>query len=121
VELPIEAPLRIAHLSDLHLSGFSGRQRRVVEILERESPDLIAITGDVLSEGASFDQVKIALTAFHAPLGVWLVGSGEYISGWYQKRASRMYVSRGIGMTILPFRLLCRPEVALVTLNPARP
>jgi predicted MPP superfamily phosphohydrolase len=52
---------------------------------------------------------------------LWLPrGSGEYISGWYEKRTSRMYVSRGIGMTILPFRLLCRPEVALVTLKPAR-
>lgn len=40
-------------------------------------------------------------------------GSGDYVSGWYQKQKSYMYVSRGIGTSVLPIRFLCRPEVAV--------
>ena len=39
--------------------------------------------------------------------------SGGYEAGWYQEGESRMYVSRGVGTSILPVRFLCRPEVAL--------
>lgn len=41
-------------------------------------------------------------------------GSGDYVSGWYQKQNSYMYVSRGVGTTVLPIRFLCRPEVAVI-------
>jgi predicted MPP superfamily phosphohydrolase len=29
-----------------------------------------------------------------------------------------MYVSRGIGTTLLPVRLACRPELAIISLEP---
>lgn len=38
-------------------------------------------------------------------------GSGEYLKGWYRKNNIPMYVSRGVGMTILPIRFGSRPEV----------
>jgi uncharacterized protein len=45
---------------------------------------------------------------------IWLpAGSGTYDQGWFKKETSSMYVSRGIGMTGLPFRLLSRPEIAV--------
>lgn len=51
---------------------------------------------------------------------LWLPpASGSFGSGWYSANASRTYVSRGIGMTIYPFRLGCRPELALFELQPA--
>ncbi|OFZ79225.1 MAG: hypothetical protein A2583_01045 [Bdellovibrionales bacterium RIFOXYD1_FULL_53_11] len=45
-------------------------------------------------------------------------GSGEYIAGWYPGGKSRMYVSRGIGNSILELRFGCRPEIAVFTLQP---
>lgn len=49
----------------------------------------------------------------------WLpAGSGGYLAGWYEEKGSRMYVSRGLGMTYLPARFLCRPELAFITLVP---
>jgi hypothetical protein len=55
---------------------------------------------------------------FWGPL--WLPhGSGGYEAGWYENGDSRLYVSRGLGTSILPVRLLCRPELALITLEPS--
>lgn len=45
-------------------------------------------------------------------------GSGPFDAGWYESRGTRMYVSRGIGTSILPVRFLCRPEIAIVDLIP---
>ncbi len=43
----------------------------------------------------------------------WLPpGSGEYVSGWYGLADSKLYVSRGIGTSILSARLFARPEIA---------
>lgn len=42
-----------------------------------------------------------------------------YAWGWYRRGAAAMYVSRGIGLTFLPVRLLARPEVAIVDYLPA--
>jgi len=49
----------------------------------------------------------------------WLPeGSGPYLAGWYSKDGAQMYVNRGLGWTALPIRLLCRPEVTIITVEP---
>jgi uncharacterized protein len=49
----------------------------------------------------------------------WLPkGSGPFLEGWYEEKDSRMYVNRGIGMSELPVRFRCPPEVAFITLEP---
>lgn len=48
-------------------------------------------------------------------------GSGDYVDGWYESKGSRMYVSRGIGTSVVAARFFCRPEVTLLTLVPASP
>jgi predicted MPP superfamily phosphohydrolase len=226
VSAPIERPLKIAHLSDLHSSGVDFRERRLLRLLEREKPDVIVISGDSLAPRGSYEQAGEVLSRLRAPLGVWLVrgnwenwhrlenehqyygklgvsfllnesaevapnvwliglddptfghadlaaalkivsresfriavfhsprffessagsydlalaghshggqvripflkplwlppGIGPYVEGWYEKDGSRMYVSRGIGMTLLPIRFFCRPELAIITLAPER-
>lgn len=48
---------------------------------------------------------------------LWMpVGSGHYDAGWFTADGARLFVSRGIGMSVAPLRLLCRPEAALITL-----
>lgn len=45
---------------------------------------------------------------------LWLPeGSGNYVAGWYQRGANRMYVSRGVGNSIIEMRFACRPEVTV--------
>lgn len=48
----------------------------------------------------------------------WLPsGSWPYLEGWYEEKHSRMYVNRGVGMSDIPARFLCRPEVTFITLE----
>jgi predicted MPP superfamily phosphohydrolase len=50
---------------------------------------------------------------------LWLPkGCGRFVEGWYESRGSKMYVNRGLGMSNLPIRFLCRPEVSFFTLHP---
>jgi predicted MPP superfamily phosphohydrolase len=171
---PVAAPVRLVHLSDLHVTRFGFPERRVLELVEREKPDVIVVTGDVATPTGEPAEYRKILGRLHAPLGVWFVlgnwdhwrpiphqerffaacgvhllvnesaellpgvwlagfddpGSGAcdvaatvatccFVSGWYTHRASRLYGSRGIGTSILPFRFCCRPEIAVMTLEPS--
>jgi uncharacterized protein len=59
-------------------------------------------------------QVRIP---FLPPL--WLPkGCGRYVEGWYKEDGTKMYVNRGLGMSNLPIRFYCRPEVTFFTLHP---
>lgn len=40
-------------------------------------------------------------------------GSGRYLRGWYENNQSLMYVSKGIGTTILPIRFGARAEASI--------
>lgn len=40
-------------------------------------------------------------------------GSGRYVDGWYRGGLPHLYVSRGIGTSILPIRFGAPPEIAL--------
>lgn len=44
-------------------------------------------------------------------------GTGKYIQGWFEKEGSKLFVSRGIGTSILPIRFFCAPEVAIVDIT----
>jgi predicted MPP superfamily phosphohydrolase len=227
----VAAPLKIAHLTDLHTHGIGRRERRMLEILAEEKPDLIVITGDSLgqlgprgSHSSNYAECKDVYEQLHAPLGVWFVrgnwetwdpfrgekafyqdagvhfllnasesarpdvsiigvddpstgtpkldaaladapagsytialfhspgyfdrvagrvnlclsghthggqvrlpffrpfwlpsGCGRYVEGWYTEQGSKMYVSRGIGTSVIPARLLSRPEIAFITIHP---
>jgi predicted MPP superfamily phosphohydrolase len=227
----VAAPLKIAHLTDIHTHGMGRRERRLLEILAEEKPDLIVITGDSLgqlgprgSHAGNYADCKDLYERLHAPLGVWFVrgnwenwepfhgerafyqdagihfllnasesprpdvlivglddpstgtpkldaaladapaGSytialfhspgyfdrvagrvnlclsghthggqvrlpflrplwlptncGRYVEGWYTDQGSKMYVSRGIGTSVIPARLLSRPEIAFIMIHP---
>ncbi|QGY39155.1 metallophosphoesterase [Pseudodesulfovibrio cashew] len=43
----------------------------------------------------------------------------RYTDGLYRKGGTAMYVSRGLGNSIIPLRLNCPPEIAFLTLEPA--
>jgi predicted MPP superfamily phosphohydrolase len=92
VQASLVAPLRIAHITDLHTYGFGRRERSLLAILERERPDVIVITGDTVIDGdlfgpkpvrpddPSYSRAAEVLRRLHAPLGVWTVkGNWEAI------------------------------------------
>ncbi|MBD1261175.1 metallophosphoesterase [Maribacter polysiphoniae] len=53
------------------------------------------------------------ITFFGRPL-MTPYGSGEYVKGWYPGETSQMYVSKGVGTTILPIRFGARAEASIL-------
>lgn len=48
----------------------------------------------------------------------WLPpGCNGRVEGWHQSGPHRLYVNRGLGWSFLPFRLNCRPEIAVIEWN----
>jgi hypothetical protein len=45
----------------------------------------------------------------------WLPpGCNGRVAGWHESGRHRLYVNRGLGWSFLPFRLNCRPEIAVI-------
>lgn len=44
-------------------------------------------------------------------------GTGKYISGWFSVGNAKIFISRGLGNSILPIRFNCRPELAFIKVN----
>ncbi len=44
-------------------------------------------------------------------------GSGRFVSGWYDISIGRAYVSCGTGLSVIPARFACRPELPIFTLR----
>ncbi|GAB4144566.1 MAG: hypothetical protein Fur0021_01240 [Candidatus Promineifilaceae bacterium] len=70
------APLRLLHVSDLHVERLSRRERWVLALARQANPDLILITGDYLNLSYVYDEAAQAasrqvLRQFAAPLGVY--------------------------------------------------
>ena len=225
IQAPLATPVKVAQLSDLHTHGIGRNERRTLEILAEEKPDLIVDTGDCLGNLAgNYEMCKQFYQKLDARLGVWVVrgnwendlpvhrervfyaesgvhilvnanasprpdfslmglddfisgkprldaalsgvpagvyrialfhspayfdqiaghvnlciaghthggqvrlpfvrplwlprGCGRFVEGWYEEKGTRMYVNRGLGMSNLPIRFLCRPEITFFTLHP---
>ncbi|MCO4773669.1 MAG: metallophosphoesterase [Deltaproteobacteria bacterium] len=238
-ESGLRAPLRIAHVTDLHTEGMGGREEKVMRLLRQEAPDVIVVTGDTVTTdgtGAGYRAVWSGLVGVGARRGVlnvrgnweyWVTGAlrtegratpagssermadsvgvltlvnrstalrddlwvlglddplagqpdreatrqgvpgdvyrvglmhspeiagefaqdvdlvlaghshggqivlpllgspylppgvGTFVGGWYEEHGTPIFVSRGIGTSVLPVRFNCRPELAIIDLVPA--
>lgn len=45
-------------------------------------------------------------------------GSGKYVQGWYEVNKSKLYVSRGLGNSLLDIRFNCLPEISVFEIVP---
>jgi predicted MPP superfamily phosphohydrolase len=73
------SPMRVLHLSDLHLRGGQRRKRRFIAGLARLQPDLVIVTGDFLGDADSVPPVVDAVTAIPARVAaLYVLGSNDY-------------------------------------------
>ncbi|NGQ97095.1 metallophosphoesterase [Brevibacillus sp. SYP-B805] len=76
-------PLRILHLSDLHMENLSVKASAIVDHLKGEPLDLIAITGDLLDRAKNIPaavQYVAALQQLNPQLGTYIVfGNHDYV------------------------------------------
>jgi predicted MPP superfamily phosphohydrolase len=100
-------PIRVLHLSDLHVERWGQREDRVLELVRAAAPDLIVLTGDYVSLSCVDDPVahvhaRRLLAALSAPAGVFAVLGSPPVD----RNSSRLFDG-------LSIRLL-RDEVAIV-------
>ncbi|MEM8529263.1 MAG: metallophosphoesterase [Chloroflexota bacterium] len=83
--------LRIGQITDMHL-GLAQTERNVnwvVEQMQREKPDLIVITGDLVHKKAAIPNITHLLCRLDAPLGIYAIpGNHDYWEGLADVRAA---------------------------------
>lgn len=75
---PGSEPIRILHLSDLHLTPGQRDKQRWVAALARLAPDLVINTGDNLAHRRAVPDVLAALGPLLALPGLFVFGSNDY-------------------------------------------
>lgn len=82
VQVPVlragDRPLRVLHLSDLHLTPEQRRKREWVRSLAGLEPDLVVNTGDNLAHPEAVPDVLDALGPLLERPGVFVLGSNDY-------------------------------------------
>jgi predicted MPP superfamily phosphohydrolase len=77
--LPADAePLRILHLSDLHMMPEQHRKQQWVAALAGTDPDMVVVTGDNLSDPDAVPAVLRALDPLLSLPGAFVFGSNDY-------------------------------------------
>lgn len=71
-------PIRVLHLSDLHMAPWQRDKQEWVSSLARLKPDLIVDTGDNLSHEDGLTGIRAALETFRGTPGVFVHGSNDY-------------------------------------------
>ncbi|MCC6801387.1 MAG: metallophosphoesterase [Anaerolineae bacterium] len=71
-------PLRLLHISDLHVERTTERERRLNALIESLQPDVIVFSGDFVSLSYTHDaqakaDIRSILSEWRAPLGVFCV------------------------------------------------
>lgn len=75
---PGSLPLRILHLSDLHVTPRQQRKMRWLGELARLVPDLVALTGDVLAHPDAATPLRRALAPLYGFPGIFVPGNNDY-------------------------------------------
>ena len=82
VEVPLlpagQRPLRVLHLSDIHLVPTQERKRAWLADLARLEPDLVVNTGDNLAHPDAVEPLLAALGPLLERPGVFVLGSNDY-------------------------------------------
>jgi predicted MPP superfamily phosphohydrolase len=91
--------LKIAQLSDIHLSGYMTREqvRRAVDMANELAADLTVVTGDFIT-GASDPLADCIeeLSALQAPLGVWGCNGNHEIYARAEDAAQHLFAQAGM-------------------------
>ncbi|CAB4697852.1 unannotated protein [freshwater metagenome] len=77
---PGQRPLRVLHLSDLHMTPGQRRKQEWLAGLASLQPDLVVNTGDNLSHRDAVPVVRDALGALLDVPGIYVLGSNDYFA-----------------------------------------
>jgi predicted MPP superfamily phosphohydrolase len=75
---PGSAPLRILHVSDLHITPNQRRKQEFIRDLARLRPDLVVNTGDTISHARAIPAIMRSLEPLFEFPGVFVPGNNDY-------------------------------------------
>jgi predicted MPP superfamily phosphohydrolase len=75
---PGSAPVRVLHISDLHMAPWQRGKQDWIRSLAAWKPDLIVDTGDNLGHERGIEGIEYALEPFRGTPGVFVNGSNDY-------------------------------------------
>ena len=107
--------MRIAQLSDIHLSGYMSRTqvRRAVDMANDLGSDLAVVTGDLITGlGDPIADCVDEIRHLYAPLGIWGCNGNHEIYARAEDEATYLYAQAGMK--------LLRQENAQLTFNGAQ-
>jgi predicted MPP superfamily phosphohydrolase len=107
------APLRVLHVSDLHITPGQHRKQRWISDLARLEPDLVVNTGDTISNGRAIPAIMNTLGPLSQFPAVFVPGNNDYYEP--VRKSPHRYFLRGanrIHGTPLPWRELASAMVS---------
>ncbi len=75
---PGARPLRVLHISDLHITAGQGRKQRWIAELARLEPDLVVNTGDTISDARAVGAILTCLRPLARFPAVFVPGNNDY-------------------------------------------
>jgi len=82
VEVPVlpagSSPIKVLHLSDLHMAPWQREKQAWVRSLAALEPDLVVDTGDNLGHERGIEGIRAAFEPFRGVPGVFVNGSNDY-------------------------------------------
>ncbi|MBR7085173.1 MAG: metallophosphoesterase, partial [Oscillospiraceae bacterium] len=79
----LEYPVRIVLLTDLHSCYYGKNQKNLLEAIDAQHPDIIALCGDIFDDQMSDENTEIVLTAISEKYPCYYV-TGNH-EGWCTK------------------------------------
>ncbi|KDE99484.1 metallophosphoesterase [Mycolicibacterium aromaticivorans JS19b1 = JCM 16368] len=92
---PGSTPLRVLHLSDIHMRPAQRHKQAWLRELARWEPDLVVNTGDNLSHPKAVPAVVQAVGDLLSVPGVFVFGSNDYFAPKFKNPARYLYDSNG--------------------------
>ena len=91
----------IAHISDLHNAEYGKNNEKLIDILKSESPDIIAITGDLIDSNNTDLEVAISFAQQAAKIAPCYFVAGNH-EAWIGSQYEELKTSlENVGVTIL--------------------
>ena len=112
---------KVVQLSDLHGMRFGAENRRLVELVRQQEPDIIVLTGDIAGKDGTLDNVEPLLSGIEGLAPTYYVnGNHEWADGCVEE-IEAMMKSHGVTCLSNEITLLYRGEDSIAIVGAEDP